>query len=709
MERVSIYIVLLCNMLVAAVACTRNSLSEDGYGYLRASVLQDDNIRDVIIPQLKSGEDGTPVFRLDIYDMFGDLVESMDDCGSVADEPLRLHAGSYKAVVSSSRSGAAAFDTPFYSGSSEFDIETGKEANVEITATIADTKVTVEYSEEVIENFDSYVFTVSNGAGELIFSSDDGTSGKEGYFSVTGTLDWSLSLVNKDGTRYEDLTGTLENVAGGQHYKFVWTLAEEPEYGGGAVTVILDDGTNDKEYTLVLDPDDSTVPVLSAGFDDAGTVTVEIGTVPENLVVTVTSEDGFRNMILTYPDPSALGTVRTELAGASQETVSALADLGIKTAAVGTDDRECVIDLNSFVPSLPIGTYEIGFFAVDSGNSYLDRTLTFEVITDKDAEMVSVVPWALFADVNAKWFAQTPPDGLGFQYRKTSEDVWTDFSGEVQQDAASRTFSTRLTDLDPETGYLVRAVSADDKETGELSFVTGPVQYLDNLDFDSWSDDRTPGGPWDSANKGSSMASIYPTVKEQSHLAVGGEGKAAVKMESMYKSILGMNIFAAGNLYTGAFVEAVISPMGAKLDWGTPFTAKPVALKGYYHYLPKTVNRGTHNDMNGKMDIGQVQIMLTDWDAPFRVNTSASQFVDPQTDPGIIAYGTMDFNETEGYEPFTLRLEYRDLTRTPKYIVIVAAASKYGDYFTGGEGSVLYVDEFSLVYDPALLEDGTGL
>ena len=45
MERVSIYIVLLCNMLVAAVACTRDSLSEDGYGYLRASVLRDDNIR----------------------------------------------------------------------------------------------------------------------------------------------------------------------------------------------------------------------------------------------------------------------------------------------------------------------------------------------------------------------------------------------------------------------------------------------------------------------------------------------------------------------------------------------------------------------------------------------------------------------------------------------------------------------------------------
>ena len=36
-------------------------------------------------------------------------------------------------------------------------------------------------------------------------------------------------------------------------------------------------------------------------------------------------------------------------------------------------------------------------------------------------------------------------------------------------------------------------------------------------------------------------------------------------------------------------------------------------------------------------------------------------------------------------------------------IVIVAAASKYGDFFTGGKGTVLYLDEFSFVYDPAEL------
>ena len=34
-----------------------------------------------------------------------------------------------------------------------------------------------------------------------------------------------------------------------------------------------------------------------------------------------------------------------------------------------------------------------------------------------------------------------------------------------------------------------------------------------------------------------------------------------------------------------------------------------------------------------------------------------------------------------------------------KYIIIVAAASKYGDYFIGGVGSTLWLDEMELVYE----------
>jgi hypothetical protein len=109
--------------------------------------------------------------------------------------------------------------------------------------------------------------------------------------------------------------------------------------------------------------------------------------------------------------------------------------------------------------------------------------------------------------------------------------------------------------------------------------------------------------------------------------------------------------------------------------------------------------------MKGQTDVGIVQILLTDWSAPFRISTSSGKFVDFDNDPGIIARGYIDVNRTSGYIEFVIPITYRSTTRIPRYVVIAASASKYGDYFTGSTSSVMYVDEFSFIYDPAELTE----
>ena len=51
-----------------------------------------------------------------------------------------------------------------------------------------------------------------------------------------------------------------------------------------------------------------------------------------------------------------------------------------------------------------------------------------------------------------------------------------------------------------------------------------------------------------------------------------------------------------------------------------------------------------------------------------------------------------------GYKKFSIDIKYRKTDVTPSYIVVVAAASRYGDYFTGGKGSTLYIDEVELIH-----------
>ena len=106
------------------------------------------------------------------------------------------------------------------------------------------------------------------------------------------------------------------------------------------------------------------------------------------------------------------------------------------------------------------------------------------------------------------------------------------------------------------------------------------------------------------------------------------------------------------------------------------------------------------------MDKCQIMVLLTDWDKQFPINTTEGKFVDLKNDPGIIAMAKLESDEaTGGYKEFVLPIEYRSTTRKPKYVVVVACSSYLGDYFTGGEGSVLYVDEFSFEYDVTKLSD----
>ena len=100
-------------------------------------------------------------------------------------------------------------------------------------------------------------------------------------------------------------------------------------------------------------------------------------------------------------------------------------------------------------------------------------------------------------------------------------------------------------------------------------------------------------------------------------------------------------------------------------------------------------------------DTCSVYIALGDWDSPLEIRTKPSdrQLFD-KNDKHIIAYA--EFNSGESVMDYTdleLTLQYRATNRVPTYIMVVCSASKYGDFFTGGAGSVLYVDEFSLEYD----------
>lgn len=330
------------------------------------------------------------------------------------------------------------------------------------------------------------------------------------------------------------------------------------------------------------------------------------------------------------------------------------------------------------------------------------ETWTFKALqTDVPLEITSVDVRCYHAGIRGIFNRNLPP---AVEFRKATEAAWTRLPSD-ETVVAGVGISAVLKGLVAGTDYLVR-LSREGESSPEYAFRTDPDIQLDNMDFDSWwldgktwypySENAAPDRKiWDSANKATAAFIGSATTPEDEFVAVPGPGKKAAKLSSSYAVVK----FASATLFTGSFVG--LKGLGAELSWGIPFSSRPIALHGYYSYAPKKIDHtdDSHASLKGKNDIGQIQVLLTDWAAPFRVVSNEGRFVDTAGDPAIIGYACLeDDRPTAGYKEFTLPITYR-YDRVPKWIVIVAASSRYGDYFTGAEGSILHVDEFSLQYD----------
>lgn len=321
-------------------------------------------------------------------------------------------------------------------------------------------------------------------------------------------------------------------------------------------------------------------------------------------------------------------------------------------------------------------------------------------------------------------------EGMKFQYREASETAvlaetdetsWTDVVTTTEENK----YTAMLTGLTAETAYEYRLVNGNGDVISTQSFTTGEADAqtaLQNGGFEDWCTIQTQGllgkvntaypnasadvNFWDTSNTGANtMSTNDPTSSVTSPIV---SGTHAAKLESKKVVIA----FAAASLYTGTFGRVDMSSMSATLNFGQPFTSRPIALHGYYQYTPANVdNVGDNLPADATVSEGnpdECSIYIAMAKKAYEIdNSNPDTFIDFEGDDNIIAYGTIegDYVKTNGaangYTEFTIPLQYKEsqFGAIPTHIIIVCSASKYGDYMTGGKGSTLYVDDFSLVYE----------
>lgn len=584
----------------------------------------------------------------------------------------------------------------------------GEVQTLRLVCVLANVKVSVEYTEAVRAYFKKYQATVSNTHGSVLFNE---TERRAAYFAPE-PISVSLDLINNTDQPFS-VKKEISETKPREYYKLRFDIEVSPEDEAGAdFNIIIEAMDADTTFVLKVPVSGSSYGKEKPVFEGEDWPSFEAGkgtTIRQKIL----SDVGLRSLTLELPEDIYL------LTGVSSPsidlaTVSALDLLKLKIAlsAPVSKAKELTVDFSGLSEILESKSFEtiypVTLTARDTLNQTTKVVRNFH-IKPNGVYTFEANAYARFAYLSGGDFLAAPSSSLGFRYREVGRLAYNEVTSGITR-GEDNTFTARINGLMAGTYYEYQAYT--EQGNGQWTeFATEAETQMPNSGFDAWFQSGAVWYPnvnlgtgnywWDSANPGSSSMGVSPTTEEKSVTVQGSAARLATS------SVLG-TVMAAGNIYTGQFGS--ISGLGASLDFGRPFESRPSALEGYYKYAPGEINmvKAPHENKRGDMDECSIYILLADWDMPFAVNTNTGTFIDYENDPGIIAYGALpdgsaaSGSERNGYKKFSIPLEYRS-DRKPRYILVVAASSKLGDFFTGSTSSVLLLDEFKLVYDDTIV------
>ena len=583
----SIISVLALALAIASCTSGLDELTSNEVGYLKLGI--ETNGTTMTRAGAPTGYNAKTL-HVEVQKADGTVVASTDDFANDATlngEQIVLAPGQYKVIAHSSNwdGSGSGFNTPYYYGETTVTVKTKTLTTAKVTCTLANVKVTVNFSDEFKESFARATSTIESAlegvsAQAFTMGSDKGSA----YFPV-GDLTATLSVFNKSGQGYS-MIKEITDVQARDHYILNYTVAAHGYQGG--VNVKVDPTTNTYTYTFEV--------------------------------------------------PRKGGTSLAAYAANAWSTFAYLQ--GAVTAKKG----------------------------------------------DFDSSKIKL------------------------QWKTASATEWTDVANSALT-ISGDDISCKLSGLTANTKYTYRFVYSDEEEvfSAEQEFTTEAQTAIYNAGFESWYSEgkiaicgsESDGKYWNSSNAGA--ANYVGSVTTQETSFVHG-GSSSAKLATKYAVIK----LAAASLFTGDFI-GLIGTSGAKLDWGVPFKSRPTALKGYYSYTPGSLNRGSQPSGVGapaKGENDEFQVFCALVTEQFHVaNAAADGYemttgIDWQNDSRVVAYGQLTQNTSSNgaWQELNIPLEYHSLTTKPTHLIIVCSASKWGDYFYGSDSSILYLDDFELVY-----------
>lgn len=650
-------------------------------------------------------------------------VRQYNGIDNVPTDPVTLHSGSYVAEAWAGDSVAASFDKKYFKGYTPFEITNGNSTAVEVKCNIANVVVSLSFDESVDAALKSWTVTVANDEESITY---EGHDARKGYFMMPKKADNEKLTLTLEGTAPNgdaySQTADIEAPKGGYEYKVNFSHTPGSFNDGGAFFTITVDETEivvEDELVITLAPE-----IFGIDFDIAQEQAAATGEMGRKCVF-ISAVDRLSSLTIESANlQHYLGSSTADVFSLSESAIARLAAAGINFMTykneAGEVNRVRVNFEADFTNNLVSGLHTFKFIAGDNGDgtektseATLSLRLSNAAVELQEATDVSYTTTTFVATI-------VKPDELtgnvGFNYREKGASDWTFVAGTNN----GTTLTATVDNLKFGTPYEYCAVAGGyTSPAKELTTLTPP--QLPNASFEqtSTASDKAlmfSAAPndfyWDSGNHGSQKMQKNVTEVTTKYFHSGKQGLC---LHSQFVGLGGFaGKFAAGNIFVGKYLAT--EGMDGVLGWGRPFNCpiRPKALKVWARYEPVNI---THDNTSalpsvskGDPDNGIVYIALvTDqtmsynsetWPQIVKTSSSSRQLFDP-SGSNVVAYGEHVFTSatTEpGLVEITIPLNDVNPNLTVSNIIIVASASRYGDYFVGGNGSLLYLDDFELVY-----------
>ena len=720
----------LCSLILWGVSC-----NEESAGIPTGSLFLGIEEDATLLTKAESAVTNESL-RVDIIAAEGDTIKSYSDyIDEVKGKKIVLPVGTYTISVKSNQSEEAGWEKPFYSGSKEITIQSGEITSVQIVCKISNTKVAVEYADNLADYFSHYETTVSNTSGSLLYTRDEARAG----FFKAEQLTADLKLVNQDGNEFA-MQRVFPDIKERYFYKIKYSLddggGDNEEAGADFGGIIVDEKADTIYYGIFIKQEDlfgKSVPKLALdGFTENKIVykKTENPSVPEHSL-TIEAPNGIKQLKVETTSFQFADVPSFDLCNLTDAARTRLQQLDFPMQEV-KDKQELTFVLTDFAKALELSSetqttlHTFSFYVLDNLNQETTVVFTYEVRPNVAAYVEKPYCWTTFALLKgycvdeSSYFKVKLPNGTVKDIKKVTRDT----EGNV---------SALVTGLSAGTySYSLASIDNADMTCEPVDFSLAAPSEVPNINFEDWgtrSKKKVVGignatfiSPnadsdavyWDSGNWGA-VAGGEVLTQSTTVVATEASEKAAM-LTSKWAGALGFGAFAAGSIYSGEAQS--VGTDGAVLKYGQSYQGYPTHLRGYYKYTPGKIDwygDKTPSDGLKKDEQDECLIYIALSTKQHEVISKTGQIVPyPFDDESDFAYGSYVSGKTEdktgetlaesikeGYAPFKIKLNYK--TAVPKtgsfYILIVATSSRYGEYFTGSTSSVMYVDEFSLDYD----------